>query len=70
MSGQVQGSTGLMRVKEVDDVQAEVPLEPLDVRVCTVKDLITVEKVHSAESETQSAEDPPVRNQLISINII
>lgn len=37
MSGQVQSSAGLMRVKEPDDIQAKVPLQPLDVRVSAVK---------------------------------
>lgn len=50
MSGQVQGATGLMRVKKVDDVQAEVPLEPLNVRVSTMKHLRTGKKAHSAET--------------------
>lgn len=44
MSGQVQGSTGLMCVEEVDDIQAEVSLEPLNVRVCAVKYLLTVKQ--------------------------
>lgn len=44
MSGQVQSSAGLVCVKKVDDIQAKVPLEPLDVRVGAVKYLRTGKK--------------------------
>lgn len=37
MSSQVQSSASLMRVKKSDDIQAKVPLEPLDIRVGTMK---------------------------------
>lgn len=37
VSGQIQSPAGLVRVEKSDHVQAEVPLEPLDVRVCAVK---------------------------------
>lgn len=52
MSAQVQGSTGLMRIKEVDDIQAQVLLEPLNVRVGAVKDLKTGERAHTYSAET------------------
>lgn len=47
MSGQVESSTRLMRVKQVDDVQAEVPLEPLDVGIGAVENLRRRIGVHS-----------------------
>lgn len=50
MSGQVQSSAGLMRVKKVDDIQAKVLLEPLDVRVSTVKYLKARKKAPSDEA--------------------
>lgn len=37
VSGQIQSPAGLVSVEKSDHVQAKVPLEPLDVRVCTVK---------------------------------
>lgn len=37
VSGQIQSPAGLVCVKKSDYVQAKVPLEPLDVRVSTVK---------------------------------
>lgn len=39
VSGQIQSPAGLVRVEKSDHVQAEVPLEPIDVRVGTVKHL-------------------------------
>lgn len=37
VSGQIQSSAGLVCIEKSDNVQAKVPLEPLDVRVGTVK---------------------------------
>lgn len=37
VSGQIQSPAGLVRVEKSDNVQAEVPLKPLDVRVGAVK---------------------------------
>lgn len=37
VSGQIQSPAGLVRVKKSDHVQTEVSLEPLHVRVSTVK---------------------------------
>lgn len=49
MSGQVQRSAGLVSVKKSDDVQAKVPLEPLDVRVGAVEHLGKGKTAHSAD---------------------
>lgn len=50
MSGQIQSSAGLMRVKKVHDVQAQVPLQPFNVGVSAVKYLRTGESTYSAET--------------------
>lgn len=53
ISGQVQSSTGLMRVKKVDDIQAKVPLEPLNVRVSAVKHLGNNDKTHCVTTDAR-----------------
>lgn len=54
VSGQIQSPAGLVRVEKSDHVQAEVPLEPIDVRVGTVKYLRAVEERQEDGHRTQT----------------
>lgn len=54
VSGQIQSPAGLVRVEKSDNVQAKVPLEPLDVRVGTVKNLGAEEEQQEKGHQAQT----------------